>query len=62
MSTRRCQAKITVEIHFKRILCTELLNKTPAFETKIKQLGYIGRPRETNAIFDFLSFFFFFFL
>ena len=33
-STRRCQAQITVEFHFKSILCTELLNKTPAFETK----------------------------
>ena len=34
MSTRRCQAQITVEFHFKRILSTELLNETPAFETK----------------------------
>ena len=54
MSTRRCQAQITVEFHFKCMLCTELLNKTPAFETKIKQFGYIRWPRETNAIFAFI--------
>ena len=59
MSTRRCQAQIAVEFHFKRMLCTELLNKTPAFETKIKQFGYIRRPRETNAILLFFPFFFF---
>ena len=57
MSTRRCQAQITIEFHFKRMLCTELLNKTPAFETKIKQFGYIRWPKETNAIFAFIIFF-----
>ena len=59
MSTRRCQAQITVEFHLKQMLCTELLNKTPTFETKIKQFGCIRWSKETNAIFAFLSFFFF---
>ena len=51
MFNRRCQDYDW--IWFKRMLCTELLNKTPAFETKIKQFVYIRLSRETHAIFVF---------